>query len=1347
MSTTLLPPLSRIPRTQARITSGNRYRSLFRPFSFLSIAAFVFAAFLCTVIAGCGSGGYPGGGITSLSASSLTLDAGQSVAIKATLANNLTVSWSLSGSSCSGSAGCGTLSSTTGGSVTYTAPSVASQIQTTLTAAIAGTKNSQTVAITVNPDPTISGSLAAGVVGTPYSGTLKAAGGTAPLTLSVSSGSLPPGLSFNAATGAITGTPTTAGTYTFTAKVVDSSSVPDTVTAAETITVTTGGPSSGLTLTTTTLPNGTVGVPYLGTIGVSGGTGPYSCAITSGTLPAGLSLSGCIVSGTPTTPGTSTVTVKVTDSSNPALTTTGPETITIAPAPLTLTTATLPNGTVGVPYSATIGVSGGTSPYSCTITSGTLPAGLSLGSGCAVTGTPTTAGTATVTVKVTDSSNPTLTTSGPETITIAPAPLSLTTTKLPNGTVGVPYSATIGVSGGTSPYSCTITSGTLPAGLSLGSGCAVSGTPTAAGTSTVTVKVTDSSNPAQTTSGPETITIAPAPLTLTLSTLPNGTVGVPYSATIGVSGGTAPYNCTITTGTLPGGLTLGANCLVSGTPTTAGTSTVTVKVTDSSNPQETTTGQESITIDAAGASLVISTLPNGTVGVAYTGTVTTTGGTSPYTCVITGLPAGLTANNCSVTGTPTTAGTSTVTIKVTDSSNPTETKTVTQTITIAGAGSLTLTLNGTLPNAIVNTAYTSGTSIVAAGGTSPYTYAITAGALPPGLNLTTSGGQPVITGTPTTVGASSFTITATDSTTPTAETASLNLVLLVTYKPGGNESELDGPYAYLFQGYDDAVLGVLDYKTATVGSFTADGTGVIDAGELDSNHQSSSPSGTTVATQTFLGTYQVNTDNRGFITITLLNADGTTGSSITYAISLQAASGTPAISHQGDLIEYDNNNLAGTRGSGSLYAQTPSAVTAGLNGSYAFGLSGDTPCLLSCAVNINLFGPAATVGQFATGTNSTITGMADANIADQNYPSATLDGSYQPSDQNGRVQLSLTNYAGPGGAYPTDFAAYIVSANEVLLMSTDKHSAYTLLSGTASLQTTPDAFSSASLNSAVVGYENTLPNPGLVSGTTLDGLLSLSSATIFRADCSVAANTCDTTDVDNAGLTNFLNGVSSGVLGILGVTKLQLVQALLGAYSTTGNSSFTAISSIGRGELDYPTPSGGILTGLLNLLGLEDILPDGVPLPRVFYLSAPNQGYFLETGYAGLGQFEPQTGSPFSLGTLTGTYVIGTTPAASLASIDTTGYFTADGNGNITGSALYENVGVGTINILQIGTIGSTTYKLDDGPTPGAATTGRYLLGDGSTVLYAISPDKFVLVNPGLAGDLETAPSVSILYK
>src|ERR1700733_4789702 len=166
---------------------------------------------------------------------------------------------------------------------------------------------------------------------------------------------------------------------------------------------------------------------------------------------------------------------------------------------------------------------------------------------------------------------------------------------LPGATVGVPYNATIGVSGGTAPYTCVQTGGSLPAGLSLSSSCVVSGTPTTAGTSTMTVKATDSGSPALTITGPESITVSAAG-SLTLSSPPNGTVGTPYSGAIGVGAGTAPYSCAIISGSLPAGLTLGSACLITGTPTAAGTANLTVTATDSSSPIKTVTGPVSLTI-------------------------------------------------------------------------------------------------------------------------------------------------------------------------------------------------------------------------------------------------------------------------------------------------------------------------------------------------------------------------------------------------------------------------------------------------------------------------------------------------------------------------------------------------------------------------------------------------------------------------------------------------------------------------------------------------------------------------------------------------------------------------------
>ena len=344
----------------------------------IHVAASISFVSLCMVLSGCGSGGYAGKGISGLSSSAIVIDAGQSFQITADDSGSSPVSWSLSGTSCTASA-CGTLSSSTGASVTYTAPAgIASAIKLTATAAIPGTNSSSVANITVNPDPVISGTPPAANVGIPYSATLTASGGTAPLTLSLT-GSLPAGLTFDSKTGLISGTPTTSGSTNVTAQVVDSSDVPYTVKAAETIAV--SSPVTPLQIAGNP-PSGTVNVAYTTTLSASGGTAPYSFSLTSGSLPAGLTLAAAtgVISGTPTLSGTSIFTGQVQDASGALAS--ASFSITIAPTGQVLGLSLLPDATVGVPYNATIGVSGGVAPYTCTQTGGTLPAGLTLSAGC-----------------------------------------------------------------------------------------------------------------------------------------------------------------------------------------------------------------------------------------------------------------------------------------------------------------------------------------------------------------------------------------------------------------------------------------------------------------------------------------------------------------------------------------------------------------------------------------------------------------------------------------------------------------------------------------------------------------------------------------------------------------------------------------------------------------------------------------------------------------------------------------------------------------------------------------------------------------------------------------------------
>lgn len=174
---------------------------------------------------------------------------------------------------------------------------------------------------------------------------------------------------------------------------------------------------------------------------------------------------------------------------------------------LTITTGSLLNGTTGAAYSQTLTATGGTAPYNWSITSGTLPVGLTLSSSGVISGTPTTAGGPTsLTFKVTDSASGTSTKVLPITITTTP---TISTSSLPNATIGVAYSQTLTATGGTTPYTWSIVTGALPAGLSLSSSGVISGTPAAAGGPiSVTFKVNDSTSASSTKILPITVSSA-----------------------------------------------------------------------------------------------------------------------------------------------------------------------------------------------------------------------------------------------------------------------------------------------------------------------------------------------------------------------------------------------------------------------------------------------------------------------------------------------------------------------------------------------------------------------------------------------------------------------------------------------------------------------------------------------------------------------------------------------------------------------------------------------------------------------------------------------------------------------
>ena len=163
-------------------------------------------------------------------------------------------------------------------------------------------------------------------------------------------------------------------------------------------------------------------------------------------------------------------------------------------------------------------------------------------------------------------------------------PLTALTSALPNGIVGASYSNYLIGGGGRPPYAFSLPPGqALPAGLTLDSGTGlVSGTPQTGGQYTFTVDLTDSTTPtAQTTSATVTLNVI-GPLVISTASFPPATTDLAYTTTLQASGGRAPY--TWSASGLPPGLTLSPAGTISGVPTTPGTFTVRVELTDSSTP-------------------------------------------------------------------------------------------------------------------------------------------------------------------------------------------------------------------------------------------------------------------------------------------------------------------------------------------------------------------------------------------------------------------------------------------------------------------------------------------------------------------------------------------------------------------------------------------------------------------------------------------------------------------------------------------------------------------------------------------------------------------------------------------
>ncbi len=436
-----------------------------------------------------------------------------------------------------------------------------------------------------------------GVVGIVYSLQLAGTGGTPPYKWNVLPaivtfpvpGQVSPGLQLDSSSGLVTGSPTTAGAFNFTITLTDTAQ--GSVSKPYSLTVSAGGP---LGISTTTLPNGIVGAGYSQTLQSVGGVPPYKWSVATGTLPNGLTLDPLlgVISGAPLAVGTSSFTAQLADNAGtPGAVKQALSIVVVAPAPLSVTTATLPGGIQGAPYSQKIAATGGVTPYTWSVSAGTLPSGLSLSATTGiVSGTPTTPGPYSFTIQTTDSSAATKAKAAQNfSILISQlTQLSVPAGALAGGTVNIPYSQILTATGGAPPYSWNVLAGSLPPGLLLSSAGTVSGVPTAAAAFGFTAQATDTTGGSAV--GAFSLTLAGAPLSVVPVTLPSGVAAAAYpSQVLSAMGGAPPYTFSIV-GSLPAGMTL-TNGLIGGTPGSTGTVSFTVMVADSAGATATAPAQ------------------------------------------------------------------------------------------------------------------------------------------------------------------------------------------------------------------------------------------------------------------------------------------------------------------------------------------------------------------------------------------------------------------------------------------------------------------------------------------------------------------------------------------------------------------------------------------------------------------------------------------------------------------------------------------------------------------------------------------------------------------------------------